>query len=517
MGNKNKTIADKIIICPEPNLDNCSLVIFGASGNLTHEKLIIALFNKYKRNLLPDKFFIVGVARTNMDDQSFRDKVKESIKKKTVNEPSELIDMFINKCFYLKGQYDDSKTYDQLSIKLCKLEQDFLTGQNHIFYLAVPPNLYLTITQHIADAGLNRETESGFPFSRVIIEKPYGENIESAKILDKSLLNDFKESQIYRIDHFLEKETVQNILMFRFGNVFFEPIWNRHYIDNIQITVAENMGIGKRAGYFEKAGQLRDVFQNHMMQILSVVTMEPPVSLEAEYLRDEKVKVMNSIRPFPANELDKYIVRGQYGPGEVNNIKIKGYREEPGVKQDSTVETFIAAIMYIDNWRWQDVPIYLRTGKNLTKNISAVVVTFRKVPNSMFTHISPDGIPTDILVFNLQHDEGIALTIQVKSPGDKNCVAPITMELNYFDVFGINAQDTYERLLLDCMRGDQSFFIRSDEMKASLRLCAPILGSWENVSEPDDSLFIYPSGNWGPKAADELLQYNGHKWWTFAD
>ena len=504
--------------CMEEKPEPCGLVIFGASGDLTHRKLIPALFNLYQRDLLSDNFFILGCARTEMTDESFREKIRDSIVNSvrdttmlggSIALPSNL-DNFIRRCAYHSGDYQDKKLYYSLSERLEKLDKENSIGGNRIFYLATPPNLYSIIAYHLGLSGLAKESEEDSPCIRVVVEKPFGRDLESAMALDKELRNVLSEHQIYRIDHYLGKETVQNILMFRFANAVFEPIWNRRYVDHIQITVAEVLGVEHRAGYFEQAGLLRDMFQNHMLQMLALVAMEPTISFDADRVRDEKVKLLRSIRPFPLNELGQYIVRSQYGPGFVDGVEVPGYRQEAGVAPDSQVETFLAAKLLIDNWRWQGVPFYLRAGKRLARKVSEIAIIFKRVPHSMFAPLNPNELSPNVLALNVQPEEGISLTIQVKTPGRKFCMKSLTMDFHYQRA-GIELPDAYERLLLDCMLGDQTLFWRSDGVEAAWSLVSPVLKRWEE-NKKSCPITFYKSGSWGPNESETLLERDGRQW-----
>jgi glucose-6-phosphate 1-dehydrogenase len=521
---------------PEP----CGLVIFGASGDLTHRKLIPSLFSLFRRNLLPHEFFILGCARTPMTDEQFQQKARDSIAKRFADanassEPSGIspissgtadsphMDAFTRRCAYHAGDYQDSQTYALLSERLKQLDKEHSTRGNHIFYLATPPSLYCPIVGHLSSSGLKEASSYPLthlpthslahspPYVHVVVEKPYGRDLESAMALDSELHRVLSEHQIYRIDHYLGKETVQNILMFRFANAVFEPIWNRRYVNHVQITVAETLGVEHRAGYFEQAGLLRDMFQSHMLQMLALVAMEPPISFDADRVRDEKVKLMRSIRPFPLDDLDQCIVRGQYIPGSIDGIDVPGYRQEPGVAPDSQVETFIAAKVFVDNWRWQGVPFYMRAGKRMPRKLSEIAIIFKKVPYSMFAPLSPDELSPNVLVLNVQPEEGISLTIQAKQPGPKLCMNSLTMDFRYQDIFGIELPDAYERLLIDCMLGDQTLFWRSDGIEAAWSLVTPVLKRWNEKGCP---LAFYQSGSWGPRQSEALLHHDGRRWRT---
>jgi glucose-6-phosphate 1-dehydrogenase len=498
--------------CTEEKPESCGIIIFGASGDLTHRKLIPALFRLFQRDLLADNFFILGCARSEMTDEEFRQKVRDSIENWVKNITDSDLDNFIRKCYYNTGEdYQDKEMYDSLVERLQKLDEENSTGGNHIFHFALPPKLYSTIVEHLGICGLAKKSEEGPPFPRVIVEKPYGHDLESAIELDEDLRSVFAEKQIYRIDHYLGKETVQNILMFRFANAVFEPIWNRRYIDHVQITVAESIGIEKRAGYFEQTGLLRDMFQNHMLQMLALVAMEPSISFDADRIRDEKVKLLRSIRPFPLDDLDRCIVRGQYGSGLVDGSEVVGYRQEEGVDSDSQVETFVAAKVLIENWRWQGVPFYMRAGKRLARRVSEIAIIFKRVPYSMFAPLEPEELSPNVLALNVQPEEGVSLTIQAKQPGAKLCMTSLTMDFRYQELLDTELPDAYERLLLDCMLGDQTLFWRSDGIEASWSLVTPVLKRWEK-NEKICPITFYKSGSWGPSEAEALLKRDGRKW-----
>lgn len=481
------------------------MIIFGASGDLTSRKLLPSLFSLFSKGLMPNDFYILGVARTNFTDETFREKITEILPAS-----DEKLKDFLERCFYTQGEYESISLYSDLRWRIKELDKKLKTNGNKIFYMAVPPTLYLSIIENLSDLGLTIQNGA---FSRIIIEKPFGFDLESATELDRNLHMNLKEDQIYRIDHYLGKETVQNILIFRFANLIFEPVWNNHYIDNVQITVAEDIGVEHRAGYYERAGLVRDMFQNHMMQLLSLVTIEPPSSFSADEIHNEKIKLFRSIRPFPLDDLDSWFVRGQYGRGKIDGKEVVGYVEEPGVDPESRTETFAAAKFMIDNWRWSGVPFYMRSGKRLFKRVSEIIITFKKVPHSIFPQLSTKNIPSNILRMNIQPEEGIVLSFQAKHPGPKLCMSTLTMDFKYTEVFGTRPPEAYERLLLDCMLGDQTLFIRDDVMRESWKIFTPLLEKWQE--EKDRSkLYIYESGTWGPKAADELIERDGREWFN---
>ncbi len=481
---------------PVPNL----LVIFGASGDLTKRKLIPALYNLYHRGLLHPESRIVGVARTQMKAGELCSHLREFLPK---NEPE--VEKFLENVSYVSGSYDSIDTYSALAAEFACVEKKYGQPMNHTFYLSTPAVLYETIIPMLGQSGLVAENYDGKPWRHVILEKPFGYDTDTAEELDRMLHQYLQERQIYRIDHYLGKETVQNILMLRFANIIFEPIWNNIHIDHIQITAAENVGVEKRAGYYEKAGQLRDMFQNHMLTLLSLVAMEVPVMLDADAMRDEQLKLIRSIRPFPLDDLGSYIVRGQYAAG--NNMP--AYREEKGVTADSQTETYVAAKIFINNWRWRGVPFYLRSGKRLKSKNSEIAITFRHVPHSIFPQLTSRELEPDVLILNVQPQEGMALTIQAKQPGPRLCMGSLTLNFNYADAFGGNIPDAYERLLLDSTLGDQTLFIRSDIIAASWRLFTPVLEAWQNNATP---LYPYAVGSDGPEEAQRLFGKSNYHW-----
>lgn len=498
--------------CIETTPAPCGMIIFGASGDLTERKLIPSLYHLYRRKLLSKNFYVLGCARSEMTDDAFRAKLRETLAKTEKNGAATQIDDFLKLVYYSAGDYADPSFYRGLCGRLHDLDAGHATGGHHLFYLSTPPTVYLPIIERLDEATLTRECPDGRCWARVIIEKPHGRDLASARELNHRLARFLREDQIYRIDHYLGKETVQNILMFRFANSIFEPIWNRRYIDHVQITVAESLGVEHRAGYYDHSGALRDMFQNHMLQLLTLVAMEPPNSFDADRVRDEKAQLLRSIRPYDLAELDQWFVRGQYGPGQADGMS-RGYRDEPGVAPDSRTETYVAAKIMIEDWRWQGVPFYLRTGKRLARKTSQIAVTFHPIPHSMFSPIRAEEMAPNMLIFNVQPDEGITLNIQAKHPGPKLCMSSLSMSFNYSEIFGEEPPEAYERLLLDCMHGDQTLYVREDAMEITWALLTPVLEAW--AAEPDrDGLHEYPSGSWGPKAADELLRRDGAAWWN---
>jgi glucose-6-phosphate 1-dehydrogenase len=485
----------------------CSLIIFGASGDLTQRKLVPALFDLYEKHLLPASFNLVGISRSKISDAEFKTRLKESLKQSEPQLSDSLWDSFSQNFHYMAGGYDDFKTYQALASLLKKLDQDNGTVGNRIFYLSTPPNVFEGIVSNLGASGLARE-EKGF--SRVVIEKPFGKDLASAQELNRKVKEVFKEKQIYRIDHYLGKETVQNLLVMRFANSIFEPIWDRRHVDHVQITASEDLGVGSRAGYYESSGILRDMFQNHLFQVMSLVAMEPPVAFEANAIRDEKLKILKSIRPFTEQTVRHLAVRGQYGPGFLAGEKVPGYRQEEGVAPQSITPTYAAMKIFLDTWRWHGVPFLLRSGKRLPKRTTEVAIQFKEPPNLLFkdnvTELSPN-----VLVIRIQPDEGITLKFETKVPGMTMEVRTVNMDFRYGTSFAEGTSEAYERLLLDCMLGDATLFIRGDEVEAAWAALMPVLTHWE-TTQPENSFPNYEAGAWGPAEADHLLEKPWRKW-----
>ena len=491
--------------------DPCVMVICGASGDLTKRKLIPALYNLAKAKFLSRDFAVIGFARKELTTEQFRQQLTEDLKKfATSSVEPEIWNWFLQRIYYLSGDLKDPKTYTKLKDLLSQVSKTHDAGGNYFYYLSVAPVFFGEIVRQLGTAGLVRE-ENG-QWRRVIIEKPFGRDLESARALNAEIKEVLHEHQIYRIDHYLGKETVQNILVFRFGNGIFEPIWNRRYIDNIQITAAETVGVEQRGGYYETSGALRDMVPNHLFQLVSLTAMEPPSSFQANAVRDEQAKILVAVQPPSPEEVLTKTVRGQYGNGLLGNEPAPAYRSEPNVAPDSTIDTFVAMKLTIDNWRWADVPFYIRTGKRLGKRATEIAIQFRRVPFVLFRNTPVERLHSNRLVLHLQPEEGITLQFGAKIPGPIMNVGEVTMDFNYEDYFGKTPSTGYERLLYDCMCGDATLFQRADMVEAGWSVITPVLDVWKAL--PPRSFPNYASGSWGPKEADELLQREGRQWRT---
>ncbi len=494
-------------------VEPCIMVIFGATGDLTHRKLIPALYNMALEHPLPPQFTVVGVARRPFSHEEFRQQALESVNKFSRRRPVNpaVWETFSKGLYYHQSQFDDLTGYVGLSQLLEQLDRERGTGGNHIFYLATPPSFYAAIADNLSSAGLAARTgENSRGWSRIIVEKPFGHDLQSALALNRELNKAFRENQIYRIDHYLGKETVQNIMVLRFGNGIFEPIWNRRYIDNVQITVGENIGVENRGDYYEEAGATRDMVQNHMMQLLTLVAMEPPVNFGADAVRDEKVKVLRAIPPLLDSEIASDTVRGQYSAGMMGGEHVQGYREEPRVSPTSRTETYVALKLLIENWRWAGVPFYLRTGKRLTKRITEVAIQFKRPPYLLFRGTGTDQMQPNVLSMRIQPNEGISLLFSAKVPGQEMELRTVNMDFLYGSSFGVEPPEAYERLLLDSILGDSTLFTRIDETKLAWELVDTIERAW--TRQPASAIHQYEPGTWGPKEADALIERDGRTW-----
>ena len=478
---------------------NQILVIFGASGDLTKRKLVPALFDLFKQKLLPEKFAVLGVSRTKLSDEDFRTKMDEFLP------DTDQAKEFKKLLFYQALSVTEASEYDILKERLKNLEDNFQIPSNYIFYLSTPPSMYTIIPENLHKIGLSKSRKY---FRRLIVEKPFGTNLKSAQELNINLLNYFNEGQIYRIDHYLGKETVQNMLVTRFSNGIFEPLWNQNYIHHIEITSAESLGVEGRGGYYDNSGALRDMVQNHLMQLLGLVAMEAPAVIEADAIRNEVLKVFQALRPIPENQVSKYVVRGQYTESVIGNDKIAGYRNEPGVDKFSRTETYVAMKFFIDNWRWAGVPFYIRTGKKLPARVTEIVVHFKHVPHQLFNTNGNYNPVNNQLVIRIQPDEGILLKIGMKTPGAGFNVQTANMDFHYSDLSNEHLPEAYERLLLDCMQGDATLYARGDAVEEAWKFVQPILIAWETNAEIP--IYGYPAGTWGPDCADDLIK--GGEW-----
>ncbi len=491
------------------NLDVCTIVIFGASGDLTARKLIPALYHLFKEKQMPADFRVVGFARRDKTDASWRAELRTALDQFSRTKPvdDQVWTAFSEKVFYCIGDLTDSAAYARLDKQLAGFG-NLALHDNLLFYLAISPSQFGEVVEQVHKSGLLKKDGPGW--QRLVVEKPFGHDLASAQKLNHELTRYAHESQVFRIDHYLGKETVQNILMFRFSNSIFERLWNRESVDHVQITVSEKIGVGDRGGYYEEAGALRDMVQNHMLQVLSLIAMEPPVSLEAEAVRDEKVKLLKSIRALTSEAVAKQIVRGQYFAGAVGGEMRPGYRQETKVKPDSNVETFVALKLFIDNWRWSDVPFYLRTGKNLPMSASEVRIQFRPTPNVLFAAKCGDQLGANALTLRLQPNEGISLRFNGKVPGTTLGARPVRMHFSYDSEFGAYTPEAYERLLLEAVAGDATLFIRRDEVETAWKIADDIRAGWEGKSLTNRE--FYAAGTWGPIAADDLLAQLSHVW-----
>jgi glucose-6-phosphate 1-dehydrogenase len=489
--------------------DPCSIVIFGATGDLAKRMLFPALYNLRLGDILPASYGIVGFSRSQMSSDDFRDLVKTDIDQFSRSGPAKdpLWSEFAQKLTYMSGDFDDVGSYVRLKETLEEYDRTLGTASNRIFYLSTPPSVFPMIVEHLEASGLSpRDNPNGW--TRIIVEKPFGLSLDEARALQAEITKAFDEKQIYRIDHYLGKEPVQDIMALRFANMIFEPLWNRRYIDSVQITAAETVGVEGRGGYYEGAGALRDMIQNHVMNLLALVAMEPPVSPNADNIRDEKFKVLSALRPIPTDNIMHYTARGQYSAGLVEGKPVVGYRDEPSVDPNSRTETFAAVKLFIDNWRWSDVPFYLRSGKRLARKTSEIAVRFRQIPHRLFGETG-DQIEQNMLVMKIQPDEGVSIRFNAKVPGQKMHIRSVSMDFNYGTGFGGVSAPAYERLIADAMRGDATLFTRFDAVQAAWEIVMPILDRWQGSPQEIPS---YLSGSQGPASSDALLVADGREW-----
>ncbi len=490
-----------------------ALVVFGATGDLTHRKLIPALYDLACHGVLPTEFTVVGYGRQPLTDDTFRELMQQSVDDHYGEEvvDGEMCRRILRAPRYVQGQFDDAEGFRRLAQALEALDER--TGGNRVYYLATPPSVFPAIIRGLGDAGLGRRETAAAKdgWTRIVIEKPFGHDYASARELNEVVRSVFDEAQVYRIDHYLAKETVQNLLVFRFANGIFEPIWNRRYIDHVQITAAETLGVEHRGAYYEEAGALRDMIQNHLMQLVAMTAMEPPVAFSADAVRDEKVKALRAVRPIVPEEVDQFAARGQYVEGVVDGEQVVGYRKEERVSPDSTTETYAAVKLLIDNWRWQGVPFYVRTGKRLPKSVTEIAIQFRRPPFLLFRGVAVGGanVAPNRLIMRIQPDEGIALRFQAKRPGQEVALQPVNMDFSYGSQLNELPFSAYETLILDCLLGDQTLFNRDDQVEVAWRVVQPILDGWQASTRP---VPIYESGSWGPEAADRLVAHDGHHW-----
>lgn len=477
---------------PDPHI----IVIFGASGDLTKRKLIPAIHQLYINHLLPDKFAIIGTSRTPLTDEEFRKRMLEFLPLEGDSNAK-----FLDNIFYQTIDYELQEDYSKLERRLESLKESLNIPANYLFYLSTPPNLYDVIPEKLALAGLNNQTDG---FRRLVIEKPFGTNLKSAKLLNISLLKNYEENQIFRIDHYLGKETVQNLMVTRFANGIFEPVWNRNFIERVEITSAESLGVEGRGGYYDHSGAMRDMVQNHLLQMVGMVAMEPPVVIEADAIRHEVMKVFQSLRPIKPEEIQQHVIRGQYTASTIKGEAVAGYREEPGVDPGSHTETYVAMKFFIDNWRWAGVPFFIRTGKKLPTRVTEIVIEFKPTPHHLFDQTGYDQSKPNQLIIRIQPDEGILLKFNTKEPGAGFKVNQVNMDFHYSSLTDIQLPSAYERLILDSLHGDATLFSRGDNVEAAWNFIQPILDAWEN--DPSIPVYGYPAGTWGPLESDDLIE-----------
>ncbi len=489
--------------------DPCAMVIFGASGDLTKRKLLPTLYNLAKKNLVPADFALVGVAIEPMGDEDFRKLVRQDLLEfGGAPELCKFCDWLLERLYYISGDLRDPGVFERLKTLLSEVDQKHGTKGNYLYYLATTPALFGIVVERLGAAGL--ADESGGQWRRVVIEKPFGHDLESARALNREIRNVLGERQIFRIDHYLGKETVQNILVFRFSNGIFEPVWNRRYIDHVQITVAETLGVEERGGYYDHAGALRDMVPNHILQLVTLTALEPPISFKADAVRDEQAKILNALQVLAPEDVLTRAVRGQYGEGVIDGEHVPAYRSEHNVAPDSHTETFVAMKLSIDNWRWADVPFYIRTGKRLAKRVTEIAIQFRRAPFILFRDTPVEHLNPNLLVLHIQPDEGISLRFGAKEPGPVVHVGSVDMDFRYEDYFGKEPSTGYERLLYDCMLGDATLFQRADMVEAGWNVVQPLLDVWNAL--PPRHFPNYAAGTMGPKEADDLMERDHRKW-----
>ncbi|HEV2528695.1 MAG TPA: glucose-6-phosphate dehydrogenase [Thermomicrobiales bacterium] len=494
--------------------DPCVMVIFGVTGDLTARKLMPSLYDLAVGHPLPEGFAIVGVARRDWTDESFREEMRAAVVRGARTPVTDQAwKQFSEGLFYVQGDFATEQTYTDLSARLNAIDAERRTQGNRLFYLATSPNAFPDIVRNLGESGIAERREiygdEGASWNRVVVEKPFGHDVESARTLIQEMASVFSEEQIYRIDHYLGKETVQNVMAFRFANILFEPIFSRSYVEQVQITAAEAIGVEGRGGYYDDSGALRDMVQSHLLQLLTVVAMEPPAVFDGDAVRDEKVKVLRAIVPPQGSTVETRTVRGQYGAGFAGGKPVDGYIGEKGVKEGSQTETFAALKLEIDNWRWADVPFYLRTGKRMPRRVTEIAITFKKVPHLMFRNLGDSAPDSNVITMRIQPDEGIALRFAAKVPGPSNRLRNVPMDFYYGSTFGEASPDAYERLLLDAMLGDPTLFQRRDEVETAWTLMQPILDGWAEGKSPTRT---YESGTWGPAEADQMLRDDGYQW-----